>query len=154
MDQKRCISCGSIKSSADFYRHKMMADGLLNKCKECCKQQATANRNKNLERAKAYDKARAMLPHRVQARKIYQQTEAGKIAHAAANKKWQQLQPIRKAANIILNNAVRDKRIIPWPVCAVPECCETKLEAHHPDYERPLDVIWLCNKHHREVHKS
>ncbi len=31
-------------------------------------------------------------------------------------------------------------------------CGDTKVEKHHPDYSRPLDVIWLCPKHHRRLH--
>lgn len=33
-------------------------------------------------------------------------------------------------------------------------CGETKVDAHHGDYKRPLDVIWLCKKHHSEVHTT
>ncbi|QMV32651.1 hypothetical protein F1_00023 [Ralstonia phage Heva] len=43
-------------------------------------------------------------------------------------------------------------RLIPWSVCAIPECSEAP-EAHHPDYSRPLDVVWLCDHHHKETHK-
>jgi len=32
-------------------------------------------------------------------------------------------------------------------------CSNPKSEAHHPDYSKPLSVIWLCNKHHNELHK-
>lgn len=29
---------------------------------------------------------------------------------------------------------------------------KTKLHAHHEDYSKPLDVIWLCRPCHRKVH--
>jgi DNA-binding HxlR family transcriptional regulator len=33
------------------------------------------------------------------------------------------------------------------------EVCNTNgAEAHHPDYRRPLDVVWLCQRHHSDVH--
>ena len=31
-------------------------------------------------------------------------------------------------------------------------CGETKVEAHHDDYTKPLEVRWLCKRHHAEVH--
>lgn len=32
-------------------------------------------------------------------------------------------------------------------------CGETKVEAHHPDYTKPLEVIWACKKHHVKLDK-
>jgi hypothetical protein len=31
-------------------------------------------------------------------------------------------------------------------------CGEVEVHGHHPDYDRPRDVVWLCNEHHRAVH--
>ena len=28
------------------------------------------------------------------------------------------------------------------------------VEAHHEDYSKPLEIIWLCRNHHREHHKN
>jgi hypothetical protein len=29
-----------------------------------------------------------------------------------------------------------------------------KVQAHHPNYDRPLDVIWLCQQCHRNEHRK
>lgn len=31
--------------------------------------------------------------------------------------------------------------------------CKNMGERHHPDYKKPLEVVWLCNFHHDELHK-
>lgn len=32
------------------------------------------------------------------------------------------------------------------------ETCGDRAQAHHEDYARPLDVQWLCSRHHAEAH--
>lgn len=36
--------------------------------------------------------------------------------------------------------------------CEFPACVTEKTEAHHYDYSRPLEVNWLCIKHHKKLH--
>ena len=31
-------------------------------------------------------------------------------------------------------------------------CGEEDVQAHHSDYSQPLEITWLCRKHHRQLH--
>ena len=50
-----------------------------------------------------------------------------------------------------VNTEIRAGRLVRQP-CEV--CNNPKSIAHHEDYNKPLDVRWLCGKHHAEVHKK
>lgn len=50
-----------------------------------------------------------------------------------------------------IRNAIRNKQIVRQP-CEV--CGNPKSQGHHEDYSKPLDVTWLCSKHHGERHKA
>lgn len=136
---KTCFKCNQEKPITEFYKHKMMADGHLNKCKDCTKKDVFDHRHgKGREKILAYDRERA-------------KTEKRKEKAFIKSIEWKEKYPHRRAAQIYLGNAVRSGRITPWPVCALPEC-NAKPEAHHPDYSRYLDVVWLCPSHHRQAH--
>jgi hypothetical protein len=122
----------------NFQARKASHDGFTSACKECLK----ARDAERYQREKTVRSAR---------QKEYIKTPDGKAAHAKAVEKWKSENKVRRAAQVILGNAVRDGRVTPWPVCAMPECC-SKPEAHHPDYDRPLDVVWLCPAHHKQAH--
>jgi hypothetical protein len=83
-------------------------------------------------------------------RRAYQQTDAGKAAHTAANKAYRQRNKKRLAAHNAVAKAVLRKGLTAMPCL---ECGEAKTEAHHADYDRPLDVVWLCEPHHKETHR-
>ena len=135
MAEKRCFKCNEIKPLGEFYAHRKMADGYLNKCKKCSKEDIRKNREANAEHYKKYEKKRSSLPHR-------------KAIAKRVNDKWKTEHPDRRSANIAIGNAVRKGEINPLP-CLI---CGEKAEAHHPDYSRPLDVIWLCSAHHKQAH--
>jgi hypothetical protein len=33
-------------------------------------------------------------------------------------------------------------------------CGSPDAEMHHPDYAKPLDIVWLCRVDHREEHAA
>jgi hypothetical protein len=132
---KECFKCKIVKPLDEFYKHKMMADGHVNKCKECNKKDVAKHRLENLERIREYDRKRSKLKHRVEQRK-------------EITKKWIEDFPEKRFAQKKLGYAIKSGKIKKQP-CWV--CGETA-EAHHPDYSRPLDVVWLCTAHHRQTH--
>ena len=150
--KKTCFKCLEEKDLSDFYKHKRMADGHLNKCKECTKTDSSARREEKIDTVREYDRGRGNLPHRVKARAEYQKTDQGKIATGEAKKRWADRNPEKRAAHTILGNAIRDGRIEKGPC----EVCGTriKVHGHHEDYAKPLEVNWLCEKHHPEHHKK
>lgn len=152
--EKECFKCGGVYPLSGFYKHPAMPDGHVNKCKECNKQDVRENRKTNIDYYRGYDKRRAMRPDRVKARTLYQKTEAGKQSSARARKRWTGKNPIKVGAKNIVNNAVRDGKLIKPSAC---ECCEQtpkRLHGHHDDYAHPLIVRWLCTPCHFKWHKE
>jgi hypothetical protein len=37
--------------------------------------------------------------------------------------------------------------------CSIKNCNNIG-ERHHPDYSKPKNIIWLCKKHHEQVHHT
>jgi hypothetical protein len=56
----------------------------------------------------------------------------------------------KNKARWALNHAVQDGRIKRHPCCV---CGALKSHGHHHDYSKPLDVKWLCARHHTEAHR-
>ena len=128
--KKICRGCNKELDITCFYSHPAMADGHLNKCKECVKKIVKARRVLNIEKVREYDRKRS-------------KTQKRKIFSIANNKKWITNNPEKYKAHNALNNAVRDGKIIKplnCEICGAPGL----LHAHHFDYSQPLLVIWLC----------
>jgi 5-methylcytosine-specific restriction endonuclease McrA len=86
VSSKVCKGCGVEKSLAEFYKHPQKADGHFNKCKVCVSARVRANRRERLEQYAQYEKARANLPHRVEARRKYQEEHKEQISEY--KKRW------------------------------------------------------------------
>jgi hypothetical protein len=56
--------------------------------------------------------------------------------------------PPKTVARILANQAERQGKIVPEPCW----CGSWDVEKHHPDYSKPLDVVWLCHACHATMH--
>ncbi len=133
MRTKKCFKCEAELPIVNFYKHPMMADGHLGKCKACARYDVRQNRKAKADYYREYDRQRSKEPERI------------KAISASARK-----DPVKYRARIALQNAVARGKVIRRP-CE--QCGNTRTDAHHPDYTKPLEVVWLCRKHHMDVHR-
>ncbi len=153
---KTCKTCNTTKPYSDFYKHSQMTDGYLNTCKECKRKQQQEIRNNNLEYYQNYDRNRPNKEERNEKNKQYLKTENGKLSHAKSIKRSKEKYPLKYKAKTAVGNAVRDGKLIKPTTC---ESCgaitlSKRLEGHHCDYSKPLEVMWLCIPCHKEWHKN
>lgn len=150
---KECFKCKSSKDLNMFYKHKGMADGHLNKCKDCTKKDANEHRYKNIDKVRDYDRNRPNKAERVKKQSIYHSFGKGKEVSIKAKRKYRESNPLRYKANCAVSNAIRDGRLSRPKNCS--KCLkECKPQAHHDNYNKPLNVRWLCIDCHNEFHRN
>lgn len=135
--EKKCFKCGITKVISEFYVHKMMLDGHLNKCKECTKLDVKTAYYLDHEKSKERERKRVR----------------NYTAKAEYGKRYKETFPMKRKAQYLVSNAIRDGRMSKGKEC---EICEAKerIHAHHNDYAKPLDVRWLCCTCHFKWHKE
>jgi hypothetical protein len=122
-----CKICSTEKPLDEYYK------GVWSRCKECHKAAITENRWNNIDRFRAYDRAR------------------GARQEPQYMRDYRKKYPNKYAAQTMVNNAVRDKKLFKKP-CEV--CKAEKTVGHHDDYLEPLNVRWLCQAHHKQWHRD
>jgi len=84
---------------------------------------------------------------------VGERSPAWKGGKKAAIVRRKQKYPDRIRAYRKLRKAVKSGRLMRRKSCSR---CEAigDIHAHHPDYTKPLDVVWLCRKCHRDEHMN
>ena len=138
--EKRCFTCKKVKNINEFYRHKEKLDGHEYSCKECRNAYSMLLKRKHYNPAKelAIKKERKKNP------------EFFEKERKALSERYKR-NPEKFKARDITKYAVRSGKLnrLPCEVCQNP-----KSQAHHTDYSKPLEVKWLCHKHHAFVHRK
>lgn len=132
MSIRKCKVCNVILNSENTYKRPA---ALL--CKKHYNEYNLQRLRKNGYKAmKEYDSKRNKTPER---KKQFRETA----------KKMSLKYPEKQRARLLTAYAVRIGTLIKKP-CII--CGELKVEAHHEDYTKPMEIIWFCRKHHSIHH--
>lgn len=133
---KLCRTCGIEKPLDQYRRNSRTKDGRQTQCKPC------ANARLDLWRARTRDRRLAYN------RDYYASARGREVMRA-----YQSRKPTKKLAQAALHRALRLGLMVKLTFCE--ECSNTKrVEGHHDDYAKPLDVRWLCRACHKAWHRK
>ena len=136
----QCGICKDFKPYEDFYKNKRTLLGITAECKKCHIKQSKELRDKDKTRERNRE---------------YMERERKKNPQKFRERERNRIRPKdeKYKARRELNNAVKRGEIIKPNNCQI---CgkETRLTAHHEDYSKPLDVMWLCYKCHGKLHRK
>jgi len=122
-----CRRCGDSGPTVEF------REG-IRVCRKCESRAAVEWARKNREKKRAYNNA------------YHKRISAKRAMRTAA---WRKNHPEAYACHKGTQTAIRNGTLIKQP-CEM--CGNHDVHAHHDDYSKPLNVRWLCHKHHMEVH--
>ena len=131
---KLCNKCDILKNITEFYKDKYRKDGKRNICKECDKLKSSLWSKINREKANAKSRNWFLA-----------NKERGKFLKGKANKVYRIKNIFKYYARVMARNLVRE-------VCVV--CGNNTAQSHHEDYNKPIDVVWLCRHHHQLRHNA
>lgn len=136
---KICKGCFRFKSISQFYKHSMMTGGYLNYCKSCVCRRIKFYRINNTEEIRKKDRERYRGKKKTNQGYMLNKNEY--------MRNWRSPQKT-KAHNITARKLRKNKP----PKC---EFCNREKEplAHHPDYNNPFEVNWICTFCHSLVRR-
>lgn len=134
---KKCSKCCGVFPLDCFYKNAASKDGLDHRCKKCDNARTSLYRKSHLEIGRNFSR---------KYRKLY--PDKTRESARRAVKTWYLNNKEKVKAHKKVARAIKNKTLIRE------NCfCGEKAQAHHEDYSKPLDVIWLCHLHHKEKHR-
>lgn len=138
---KTCKKCQVDQPIDNYYVHVGMRDGHLNICKDCTKTRVHVYRGNNLNTIRQYDRVRR-LPENL--------TQEHKKSRAMYCKKWRESDKRRTHCHNMIYRYGKGHKPKNCSICGK----ETRIHGHHPDYDKPLKVVWCCQVCHKILERK
>lgn len=134
---KKCTKCLLTKEIFEFHKDNSRTSGYRERCKRCVSEFMQSPYIKEIRR---------------QAQRKYSKTEKGILTE----KKHSPLRH-KRASKLRHHWAMGQVRQAKVHGALIKEPCKVcgavdKIHAHHEDYTKPLEVMWLCPLHHSQRH--
>lgn len=120
---KECYRCHTSQSETNFYQDRTKPDGLKSICKECDKEKRKTHYKQNI------------------------------LIQSQRLKEYEKMNKLKRNAKTMINYALATGKLIKPIICENCGNRDLKLEGHHADYSKPLEVSWLCRKCHINLHR-
>jgi len=133
---KVCSSCGLKKPLSEFNKNRNNKDGLQDKCRSCFSKYNKARYWANPERFK---------------KDVCEYRETNLENIFATRMEMCEKNPTEKNAREAISLAVKLGHMEKPDHCYGCGNTERRLTAHHADYSKPLEVVWVCGRCHRHL---
>ena len=121
----KCYICKEYKEAEDFNKDRSRRSGLMSKCRNCAREW----------------------------NRLKRQTPEGKAKRVVLARKWKRANKIKENAHKAVARAIKSNILNKPSNCT--KCDSTEhIQGHHPDYTKPLEVVWLCRECHLNHHKE
>jgi len=131
--EKVCFKCSRLLPLPEFYRHPQMVDGHLNKCRDCARRDVQRHRELHREELRAWGRLRYQNGKQPPRRRRDRLEVKRQVEYAI--KRGDLVKPTTCSA------------------CGYRATAARQIHAHHPDYSKPLEVVWLCQPCHGRAHR-
>ncbi len=149
---KKCKKWREEKLPEGFYANKQKVDGCFNICKECYLKHCAIYRDQN---RKKYRK-KSHLENMNEEQKA-KRTEYSKEWIAKNREKWNAYFHYHDGGkkNKAKHAVVKIRKKKQPEKCSI---CNIKIEpskihGHHPNYDKPFDIVWCCSRCHGRIHR-